>query len=75
MMSSARDMIAESVKRIFEERVDTKLQRDAEEGHWQASLWKLVEESGFTRVLTPEKLGGTGGGWTDAYPVMHAVGY
>ena len=47
MMSSARDMIAESVKRIFEERVDTKLQRDAEEGHWQASLWKLVEESGL----------------------------
>jgi len=74
-MSEIRDMIADSINRMFAETIDKKLRERFEEGHWPEDLWNLVEEGGFTKVLAPESAGGTGGGWPEAYPVLHAVGY
>lgn len=74
-MSDIRNMVSDSINRLFAESVDTKLLERAEEGHWPFDLWKLVEDGGFPKVLLAEEAGGTGGGWTDALPVLHAVGY
>jgi acyl-CoA dehydrogenase len=74
-MSDIRSLISESVNKMFAEGIDAKRLEAAEEGEWPADLWTLVEESGFTRVLLPEEAGGTGGGWVDAHPVLHAAGY
>ena len=74
-MSDVREMLRESVTRMFSEKVDRQLRHDAEDGSLPVDLWRLVEQSGFTRVLVPENAGGTGGGWPDAYPLIHAVGY
>jgi len=74
-VSEIRAMVGESISRMLSEQVTRALQLEAEGGTWQQPLWNLIEESGFTKVLVPETLGGAGGGWPDAYPVLHAVGY
>lgn len=74
-MSEIRDMVADSINHMFAEKINAPLLEAAEEGQWPANLWRLVEESGFTKVLLPEESGGTGGGWIDANPVLHAIGY
>lgn len=74
-MSEIRDMIADSINRMFSETIDKKLRMEAEAGQWPSTLWDLVEEGGFPKLLVPESAGGTGGVWLDAYPVLHAIGY
>lgn len=74
-MSDIREMVAESVERMLAESVTRDMLLQAESGEWQEGLWQTIEASGFTRVLVPEAMGGTGGGWPDAFPVLRAVGY
>lgn len=74
-MSDIRNLVSESINKMFVEGIDAKRLEAAEEGEWPADLWNLVDESGFTKVLLAEEDGGTGGGWVDAHPVLHAVGY
>jgi acyl-CoA dehydrogenase len=68
-------MIAESVTRLFSEQIDRKVLDSTEAGQWPEALWNMVEESGFHRLLVPEALGGASGTWSDAYPILHAIGY
>lgn len=70
-MSAIRDMLHESVNRIFFDTIDRKLRQDAEEGNWPADLWRLISDGGYADVLASEESGGT---WQDAYPIVHAVG-
>jgi len=74
-VSEIRTMVGESIARMLSEQVTRELQLAAEGGAWQQALWALIEDSGFTKVLVPESLSGAGGGWPDAYPVLHAVGF
>lgn len=74
-MSDNRSMIAESVGKIFAQQMSPAILAAAEEGRWPDALWQEVEAAGFIDVLKPEGDGGTGGGWADAYPVLHALGY
>jgi acyl-CoA dehydrogenase len=85
-MSETRDMIEESIGRIFAEHVDRKLLDAAEAEPWgsaQQRLWETVEEAGFADVLNAAERGGEGSAghaaehdmvWRDAYPVFHALG-
>jgi len=73
-MSEMKDMIGESVNRIFSDSVDRKLLEAAESGLWQADLWRTIDESGFADVLVSEPEQESGGKWEDAYPVFHAIG-
>jgi acyl-CoA dehydrogenase len=74
-MSEIRGMLADSINRMFAEGISAPLLKAAEEGRWPAELWHMVEESGFTKLLLPEEAGGTNGDWTDAHPVLRAIGY
>ena len=74
-MNDIQDMIADSANRMFADSVDRRLLDSVESGSWPADLWNLVEESGFTKVLVPESAGGTSGRWSDACPLLHALGY
>jgi acyl-CoA dehydrogenase len=71
-MSDARSLITESINRIFADAVDRSLLERFEKGEWPAELWKLVEESGFHRVLSEDAAMPA---WTDAEPVLRAIGY
>lgn len=73
-MSNVSDMIRESVNRMFSQRVDRQVLGQLEAGVWPDELWQLVEESGFSRVLSNES-GDAAEGWQNAYPVFHASGF
>lgn len=74
-MNETRDLVADSISRIFSERVDRKVLEAAEKGVWQEALWKQVQDSGFHRSLVPEQHGGGGLTWTEAQPILLALGY
>lgn len=73
-MSTVNDMISESVNRMFLQRVDRQVLDEVESGVWPDELWQLVEESGFSQVLSTEP-GEAVDGWQNAYPVFHAIGF
>jgi acyl-CoA dehydrogenase len=74
-MSDIKDMIGDSVNRIFSRLVNRDVHDAAESGVWQKALWESVSESGFADVLTGDSAGDNEGKWADAYPVFHAIGF
>jgi acyl-CoA dehydrogenase len=74
-MSDIRDMITESVNRMFAEMVDTKVFDAAEAGQWPEQLWRAVDEGGFTKVLVADPDDAASGKWTNAQPIFHALGF
>lgn len=74
-MSDIQDMIAASVHRMFSEMVDARIIDATEAGAWPGGLWETVQESGFTKVLAAETGDDTGGKWSSAFPVFHAIGF
>jgi acyl-CoA dehydrogenase len=73
-MSNVSDMISESVNRMLSQRVDRQILGQVEAGGWPSELWQLVEESGFSQVLSTDS-GDAVEGWQNAYPVFHASGF
>jgi acyl-CoA dehydrogenase len=73
-MSELATLLSDTVGRIFSDHVTQELLEAAEQGEWPEELWRTVEESGLTRPHLPESAGGSGGGWGDAYLVLHAAG-
>jgi acyl-CoA dehydrogenase len=70
-MSEARELISESINRIFADGVDRALLERFENGEWPEALWRLVEQSAFHRVLSEDAAAPA---WTDAEPVLRAIG-
>ena len=73
-MSELRSILADTVTRLFTDRVTKDVLETAEQGQWPAALWQALEESGLTLPLVPEKQGGAGGTWGDAHVVLAAAG-
>lgn len=73
-MSGTSEMIAQSINRIFAERVDRQLLAETEHGQWPGELWELIEASGFCQVLATELDDGETP-WQTAYPALHAIGF
>ena len=46
-----REMIEDGIRRMLADQVTPEVLRKAREGEWAGSLWKLLEEAGFTRAL------------------------
>jgi acyl-CoA dehydrogenase len=74
-MNDIKEMIADSINRIFDQSVDRRLLDAAEGGAWAEDLWRTVEESGFTNVLELESADDFEGKCSNAYPIFHAIGY
>lgn len=68
-------MIAQAVERLFTQNVDHACRAKAERGEFPEELWRLVEESGFTRALVAEDVAAMGESWQDAYPILRGIGY
>ena len=69
-----RTILADTVSRLFTDRVTQELRESAEKGPWPAALWQAVEENGLTLPQIPEARGGGGGTWQDAHIVVTAAG-
>jgi acyl-CoA dehydrogenase len=74
-MIEASGMIEESVGRLFAKHVDKPTRTQAEQGHFPAALWRLIEDAGFTRALVAESAGGVGETWQGAYPIFRGIGH
>lgn len=73
-MNELQTILADTVSRLFTDRLTQDLRESAEKGVWPASLWQQVEENGLTLPQIPEARGGGGGTWQDAYIVVSAAG-
>jgi acyl-CoA dehydrogenase len=54
------DELTSASQRLFASEVTPAVLRDAEAGHWPASLWEKVTAAGFTSALLSEEAGGFG---------------
>ena len=73
-MNELRSILADTVTRLFTERVTQDVRESAEKGVWPAVLWQQVEENGLTLPQVPEARGGGGGTWQDAHVVVSGAG-
>lgn len=67
-MSDEQNILIDTADRLF---ADLAARR---EGGFDA-LWPQVAETGFPLLLVPEKDGGFGGAWQDAFAVIRLAGY
>ena len=65
-------LIAAGIARIFADAVDRELIESVRGGAWPEALWRVVEDSGYTRVLDADPAAGN---WRDAEGVLFALGY
>lgn len=68
-------MIEETVKRLFEEQVSRQSIEQAEQGTFPAQLWDLVQQNGFTLLMSQETHGGIEADWETTFPLLAALGY
>ena len=73
-MSELREILGETVTRLFSDLCTKDLLEKCDGGEWPADLWAMVEENGLTRPLLPEDKGGVDAGWQAAYVILHAAG-
>ena len=73
-MNELQTILADTVSRLFTDRVTQDVRESAEKGQWPVALWQAVEENGLTLPQIPEALGGGGGSWQDAYIVVSGAG-
>ena len=50
-MSELRSILADTITRLFTDRVTKDVLETAEQGQWPAALWQALEESGLTLPL------------------------
>lgn len=74
-MSELRNILEESVSRVFAEQIDNDFLTRVEDEGWPAALWTTIEELGLPLALVSEDAGGMGGAWADAYVVIRRCGY
>lgn len=73
-MNELRQILDDSVTRLFAERVDREFLSQVEDAGFSAELWALAQEQGLTHVLVSENGGGMNAAWADAYVVVRACG-
>lgn len=73
-MSELRDILGETVTRLFADLCTKQSLEKADAGEWPEALWTAVEANGLTQPLIPEEKGGVGAGWEAAYVILHAAG-
>ena len=54
------DELTDSAERLFANEAGAAVLRDADAGHWPASLWDKVAAAGFPSAMLPEEAGGFG---------------
>jgi acyl-CoA dehydrogenase len=73
-MSELRNILEDSVNRLFSDQLDWTALHKYEKNGWPTDLWEHVTEQGMDKVLASEEAGGMAGSWSDAYPIIRACG-
>lgn len=72
--NEVRAMLTESATRLMNDHVDHRVLEAAKGDGWSPSLWRALEEAQFTRIGTPEEMGGAGGTLSDLAAVLRIAG-
>ncbi len=72
-MSELAGLLKEAATRLFADH--GRAAADALLKGWQSDLWREASGAGLHLTLVPEAQGGVGGGWEEAYGVLHPSGY
>jgi acyl-CoA dehydrogenase len=72
---SEEALIEHSAQRLFAEQVDQTVRERVEGGAFDASLWQLPVEHGFTLALASEQAGGSAATWSAVVPILRGIGY
>lgn len=73
-MSELRNILEDSVNRLFSDQLDWNTLDKYEKNGWPEELWAHITEQGMDKVLAREEAGGMNGSWNDAYPIIRACG-
>lgn len=73
--SELQSMIADSVERLFAERITPEVLARFDAGHAASELWQQVVDNGLPGALVAEEAGGSGASWLEASPILRAIGY
>jgi acyl-CoA dehydrogenase len=73
-MSETRQMLDDSVTRLFTGTITPEGQAEAEQGAWLAQLWDAVESNGLLAAHLDEDKGGAGATWHEVFVVARACG-
>ncbi|MEH7246216.1 acyl-CoA dehydrogenase family protein [Neobacillus niacini] len=73
-MSEMKEIIIESVTRILEKYSTKEVVNESENGKRAGKLWEQLAENGMITVAIPERLGGNGGDFSDAFSILRLVG-
>jgi alkylation response protein AidB-like acyl-CoA dehydrogenase len=71
----ADDLVANTVVKMFRERVTLDVIVAAESGDWAADLWNVAADAGLPWIGVPEEAGGAGGSFEDLLSVVRWAGY
>jgi len=74
-MNGMRQILEDSVVRLFSQQLDRDVLTRIEETGWPDELWSQIDELGICHVLAAEDAGGADGVWADAYPIVRACGH
>jgi acyl-CoA dehydrogenase len=72
-MSEAREILADSVGRLFGDLTADGMRGAASDDRF-AAAWAVVEDMGIPLLFIPEGDGGFGGDWRDAFAVLELLG-
>lgn len=74
-MSELKEILQESVTRLFGDMVTRDALTESENGVWPDALWTALEENGLTNPLSAEELGGVGATWDETFVILKAAGH
>lgn len=67
-------MFTEAIEKLLADHCTSALIRAVEGGETPSALWRLLEDSGFLELLTPEEEGGAGLDLAALFPILLAFG-
>ena len=73
-LSEEQQLLVEGFERLFEAESNPTRVRAAEDAGFDASLWKLLAETGALGLRVPESAGGAGASLHDAVLVAETAG-
>jgi acyl-CoA dehydrogenase len=73
-MSETRDLVTETVQRIFQDLGNPQTVINSAGDSWRAPLWSALEESGLPRAWVPEELGGAALSISDSFAILQVAG-
>lgn len=73
-MSEMKEMLVETVERIFKKHVDKEIVDLVENGGWGHDIWKLLNDNEILSVAIAEKYGGAQGDLEDLIGLYYLVG-